>query len=112
LDSEGNNKGIDFVPPHDIDECHIELNISCVVIENDLVTPHNFPCDQTNEIDAGSSAHIADFNCSIEISAPAEITANEIEPCDLLVESDLDHIKLVKNDEVLARICHGNCLFH
>jgi hypothetical protein len=39
-DSQGNNKDIDFVSPHEIDECHVDLNISCVAIENDLVTPH------------------------------------------------------------------------
>ena len=141
-DSTGKNKGTDFIPPHNIDECHVDLNISCVEIENDLVTPLiledcatglNVLCDQSTEIDAGmstivfdgclnsstdqiakkttiSSAPISAVNSSINMSAPTEIISDENASCDI-VESDLDHIKLVQNNEVLARIFHASSLF-
>jgi hypothetical protein len=46
------------------------------------------------------------------MSALPAITADEIEPYDLRVKSDLDHIKLVNNYEVMARICHAKSLFY
>ena len=61
--SQGKIKGTDFVPPHEIDERHVDLHISCVEIENDLVTPSiledgaidmNVSCDEKTKTDRKS----------------------------------------------------------
>jgi hypothetical protein len=69
------------------------------------------PCYQIYEIPTGLSAPSADLSSFVKRSALPAIMADEIEPCDLRVQSDLDHIKLVKKNEVMARICHATSLF-
>jgi hypothetical protein len=50
-------------------------------------------------------------NSSISMSVQTEILAPDNAPCDLKVASSMDHIKLVMNNEVLAKISHANSLF-
>jgi hypothetical protein len=66
---------------------------------------------QTYEIDASLSAPSADLISSIDMGTPTTIIVVENETSDLIIKSDLDHIKLVRNNDVLARICHANALF-
>ena len=54
---------------------------------------------------------IVKSNSLIDLGAPTELKATKIDPCDLIVQSGLDHIKLVKYDEVLAKISHANSLY-
>jgi hypothetical protein len=110
-ESQGNSKGTTFVPPHD--ERHVDLIMPCDELPSDVVIPHviehvvvdlNISCDQTNVIHSVLRALIVEVSSSIEMSASGEIIANEIEPCDLLVEPDLNHIQLVKSNKVLAKV--------
>jgi hypothetical protein len=92
----------------------------------------NVSCDQTTEINSGLSAPVAknnvledcvnnlppilsaplvEVNSFIDISAQTKILAIANELCDLIVECSLDHIKLLKNNEVLAKISQANSLF-
>jgi hypothetical protein len=71
----------------------------------------NVPCVQTNEIDGGLSAPSAGFTSSIVMDAPIEVISDENGTSGCIFESDLDDIKLVKNNEVMARICHTKSLF-
>ena len=57
------------------------------------------------------SAPIAEFNSSIDMSAPDEIIVAANKPCDLTHKYDLDHIKLIRHDEVLARISQDTFLW-
>jgi hypothetical protein len=45
------------------------------------------------------------------MSAQNKILANDNASCDLIFDCSLDHIKLVKFNEVLAVISHANSLF-
>jgi hypothetical protein len=124
------------------DDCPTTSTMSFVQIANDLVTPPilqdcainwNVSCHQTTEINAGLSAHVAknnvledcvnnlppilsaplvEVNSIIDMNAQTEILASTNELCDLIVGSSLDHIKLVKNNEVLAKISQANSLFY
>jgi hypothetical protein len=119
-DSQENNKGIDFVPPHDVDKCHVDLNISCVEIENNLLTPlvlddqatdWHVRSVQLTEKTSVFSAPTSELASSVELSAPSKLIADVKALCDLTIESDLDHIKMVKTNEVLATILHARSLF-
>jgi hypothetical protein len=129
-ESQGNNIGNGFLPTHEIDHCHDDLNMSCLELDVDALDTQlviedsidlNVTCVQINEIDSGLSAPSADFNSSIvtgaqieifvDESAPTKLIADANEPCDLVVQPDFDHIQLVKSNEVLARILHDNSLF-
>jgi hypothetical protein len=64
-DQQGNHKGTDYIPPYD--ECHVDLNISCVELAADLVTPSILEdcaidltvlCHQTIDIPTDLSAHL------------------------------------------------------
>ena len=45
------------------------------------------------------------------INSSIELFVDKNEPCDLILKYDLDHIKLIRNNEVLGRISHDNTLF-
>ena len=98
-DSKGKNKGTDFVPPHEIDERHVDLHISCVEIENYLVTPSlledcvidmNVSCDEKTEIYVGLSVPIAESNSCFAMNEPVEMISAENGLCDFAIKSDLD----------------------
>lgn len=76
------------------------------VFENDHVLGN---C--VNDIPTILSTPTVQVNSSIAMSAPTEIFANDNAPCDLKVDSNMDQIKLVMNNEVLAKISHANSLF-
>ena len=54
------------------------------------------------------SAPIVEYDFTIDLGAPTELKAG---PCDLIVRYGLDHIQLIKHDEVLARISRANSLY-
>lgn len=119
-DIYGNNKGTDDITRHEINLFPGDLNNSCVELPVDLVTPPifedniaelNLPCDQILDMPAVLNAPIAAFNSSVDMSAPAEIIVAANKSCHLTLNYALDHIKLIRNDEVLARISHDNTLF-
>jgi hypothetical protein len=62
--------------------------------------PHQ--CVQTYEIDAGLSAPSADLISFVVMGTPTRIIVDENETRDLIIKSNLDHIKLVRNNDVLA----------
>jgi hypothetical protein len=117
-DSQGKNKGTDFVSSHEIGECNVVLNMPCDDIENVLVTPpiledcaiNLMLCDQTTEIDDGLSAPIVDSNSCFHMSELVDIIDTQNGPCDIIFESNLDRIKLVHNDEVSAKVSQDNSL--
>ena len=102
LELQGNINGTTSLPPHEIDVCHNDLHLPCVELVDNLVTPPklehcaaidlNLLCEQTTEIDVGLSTPIADCNSSIDLSAPTENIVDKIEPCDMPIDYDLDHI--------------------
>ena len=86
--SKGNEHGMDFLPPHENDECFVDLNTSCVELSSNLITPSVFEdyvvdmhvqCVPTNEITTISNA-------------PIKVIIDEPEPCDLVHKYDCDHI--------------------
>jgi hypothetical protein len=119
-DSQGNNKCTNFVLSHEIDESPVDLNISCAEIENNLLTSlvlddqatdWYIRCVQVTEKTSVLSAPTTELVSSVDLSTPPEIISDENESCDLIFGSDLNHIKLVSNNEVLARLCQANSLF-
>lgn len=122
-DLQGNSKGTNFLSPHEIDECLVELNTPCVEISaiakdlltppvlDDYLTPLSLPCEQTMKIFNVLRAPIVESDSLIDLSAPTKLKATEIEPCHLIIKSGLDHIQLVKHDEVIARLSHASSLY-
>jgi hypothetical protein len=104
-------KGTNFVPPYEIDECHVDLNISCAEIENNQATDWHIQCVQLTEKASVLSAPTSELALSVDLSAPTKLIADANELCDLTIEADMDHIILVKINEVMARICHAKSLF-
>uniref|UniRef100_A0A8I6WZ48 Uncharacterized protein n=1 Tax=Hordeum vulgare subsp. vulgare TaxID=112509 RepID=A0A8I6WZ48_HORVV len=85
-----NYKGTDLPPPHEYDECLVNLNAPCDEPPITLITPpilknyvddFTLPCDQTTTI-------------STILSAPIELTIVEKEPCEQGNKSNLDQICL------------------
>ena len=81
----GNDKGTDLPPPHEYDECLVNLNAPCGELPTTLITPAiledyvddlTLPCDQTI------------------LSEPIELTIDAKEPCESVKRSDLDQIRL------------------
>jgi hypothetical protein len=116
---KGNNKGTSILPTHEIEPCHVAATIQCVAPRSDLVPPFvledratdlNSLCDQTIETSTILSAPIAETNCYSNLSAPDDLNV-ETEPCDFIVESDLDHIKLFIHDEEIARNFHNTSIW-
>jgi hypothetical protein len=113
----GNNKGT-IVPSREIDMRTTELHTPCVELPT-LSTPYilevnttdfNSLCDQIPEITIVLGASNIENIVSFDLSESIEFNA-ENKTCDLIVEPVLDHIQLVKNNEVLAKIFHANSLF-
>ena len=116
-DIHGNYKGTDDIPSHEIDLFPGDLDNSCVELSVDLVTPSvvedsvtdfTLPCDQPREIDDVLSAPLAEINSSFDLIVHNELSVDTNEPLNLLVPPNLDHIKLVRHDDVLAKIAHEN----
>jgi hypothetical protein len=118
LDLRGNNKGTIVIPSREIDMCTTELNTPCVELPALIIpyilevntTDFNSLCDQIPEITVVLGASNIENIVSFDLSASIEFNA-ENETCDLIVEPVLDHLQLVKNNEVLAKIFHANSLF-
>jgi hypothetical protein len=77
-ESQGNNIGNGFLPTHEIDHCHDDLNMPCLELDVDALDTQlviedsinlNMTCVQINEIDSGLSAPSADLNSSIVTGA-------------------------------------------
>jgi hypothetical protein len=64
-----------------------------------------------NDIPTIFSAPNAEVTPAINMSAQTKILAADNDPCDLIVDSRLDHIKLVMSNEALAMSSHTNSLF-
>ena len=121
-DIYGNDKGTNDVTRHEVDLFPRDLNNSCVVLHVDLVTPPifenniselNLPCDELVDIPAVLSAPITEINYSLDLDlgVPNELNIDTNVSVDLLVTPDLDHIKLVRHDKVLAKISHDASLW-
>lgn len=128
---QGNNEGTDFVNTHAIDQYPVDITMPCDESVIDLITPLvlddpvialNVPNGQINEMSTVLSAAISGnssssdlsvpiADSSIEMSASTKIIDVTIEPCDLLVTSDLAHIKLVRHDEVINEFFHDISLW-
>ncbi|KAM3292159.1 hypothetical protein ACQJBY_036207 [Aegilops geniculata] len=88
LTIRGQDDGINLPPPHEYDECLVNLNAPSDELPTTLITPPvledyvddlTLPCDQTTAISTMSSA-------------PIELTAKE--PCESVNKLDLDQIRL------------------
>ena len=120
IDLQGNSKGTNYIPPCDVDVCHTDINMPCDDLQDDLVLSPTLEdsvvalqisCDKIIEMLPTLSAPIAEVNSSIDMSAPNELIVAETGQCDLMIDYDLDHIKLVRNNEELAAISNDNSLF-
>ena len=107
LTIRGNDKGTDLPPPHDYDECLVNLNAPCDELPTTLITPPiledyvddlTLPCDQTTAI-------------TTILSSPIELIIDEKEPCDSVTKSDLDQVQLISHEDVLSTILHANYLY-
>jgi hypothetical protein len=87
----------------------ILMNTSLVL--DDQATDWHVRCVQLTEKTSALSAPTSALASSVELSAPTKFIAVANILCDLTIEADMDHIKLVKNNEVMARICHAKSLF-
>ena len=118
-DQQGNSKGTESISPHETHECRTELNMSCDEAD-DMITPPiledivddlNLPCDQIPAIRTVLSAPLAEINSSFDLNVHNKLRVDTNGPLDLLVPPDLDHIKLIRHDDVLADISHENSLW-
>jgi hypothetical protein len=66
------------------------------------------PCNEIIEIPAIFSTPISEVNFSIDVSENNELITATIDPCNLTIKLDLDHIKLIRHDGDLAKISHDN----
>ena len=120
-DLQDNSEGTELVHACEIDQCSINLPTPCVELANDLVTSLDVDkCvvdlvlsrDETIVTPTILSASIATVHSSIDLSAQTENIADENEPCDMPINSDLDHIKLIRHDEVLVQSFYDTCLWY
>ena len=84
----GNDKGTDLPPPHEYDECLVNLNEPCNELPTTLITP------------AILEYYVHDLTLSCDqtiLSEPIELTIDAKEPCESGNKSDLDqiHLKIV-----------------
>ena len=127
---QGSSKGTDIIA--EIDQCPIDLTMPCVEIPVDLHAPHvldecvadlDSPCAEIISMPTVLSATIAETNSYSAMSAPIAATDSstdsnapveinvENELCDMTTEYDLDHITLVRHDEVVDKIAHDTSLW-
>jgi hypothetical protein len=110
-------QGTIFVTSHEIRSLHV--NISCdkspdLIVDSILeecATDFTVPCDQIADAPTTLSASIVEVDSPIDSRAPTDNIADRIKSCDMASKSNLDHILLVRHDDVLAKISHENSLW-
>ena len=123
LGLQGNKEGMESTHPPDIDLCHVELKDLCVelneipsvlitpVVMDNSVATFDKLCDQTIETSIVLRAPTAKHDSLHDLCAPRKLKETEIEPRDLIFEPGLDHVQLIKHDDVPARIPGTNSLY-
>jgi hypothetical protein len=98
-----------------------DLCVPCAVFRSSIdmsVPTENFVSNDNhvlgtcvNDIPTMLSTPTIQVNSSISMSVQTEILAPDNAHCDLKDDYSMDHIKLVRNNEELAKISHANSLF-
>jgi hypothetical protein len=74
-------------------------------------TDLNAPCDPIPEIISVLSVPLSESDHSIDLSAPTENIAADIQPCDLIPESNFDHLNLLIHADEITKISHNTSLW-
>lgn len=69
----------------------------------------DIPTDDTNNLITNDDKPYVNFVS--DLGVPIGLLVVENEPCNMKAQSNLDHIQLVRYDEVFIRITHVNSLF-